>query len=96
MTENTTDTETWDKNSCLLGATTEAVSYLDPLQGSSEKEQRARVRLGSLAVPTAAWWTQTKNQIQPQDIKKTGKKHRSALRSAVHAAKGVALAAAPS
>lgn len=49
---------------------TEPVTYLDPLQGSSKKEQRARVRLGSLAVPTAAWWTQTKQHFQPQDIKK--------------------------
>lgn len=44
-------------------AMTEAVAYLDPLQGSSKKEQRARVRQGSLAVPTAAWWTQTKQQF---------------------------------
>lgn len=71
----------------------EAVAYLDPLPGGSNKEQRARVRQGSLAVPTAAWWTQTKQQFQPQDIKKP----ESALQGALPAAKDAALAlAAPS
>lgn len=70
MTENKIDTETSDKKYGLLGAMTESVAYLDPLQGSSNKEQRARVRQGRLAVPTGAWWTQTKQQFQTRDFKK--------------------------
>lgn len=48
------------------------VTYLDPLQGSSNKVQKARVRQRSLTVPTAAWWTQTKHNVSAtEDIKKS-------------------------
>lgn len=68
-----------------LAATADPVAYLDPLQGSSNKGQKARVRQRSLAVPTAAWWTQTKHNVSAtEDIKK--KKQESALCSAMPAA----------
>lgn len=48
----------------------ESVAYLDPLQGGSNKEQKARIRQRFLTVLTAAWWTHTKhNASATEDIK---------------------------
>lgn len=49
---------------------TESAAYLDPLQGGSNKEQKARIRQRFLTELTAAWWTHTKhNASATEDIK---------------------------
>lgn len=49
---------------------TESVAYLDPLQGGSNKEQKARIRQRFLTELTAPWWTHTKhNASATEDIK---------------------------